>query len=770
MMKTFCIVAFLLLTQLVYSKNIYTLSGSIKSLESQESLISATVWVNDLNIGTATDIDGNFELKIPEGDYTIRFSYLGFNDQKLKMYIRTDTFINILLSPGIELESVIIRSNKESRFNMNFGSLISITQADITNLPSIMGEPDVIKSLELLPGIKSGYESSTGLLVRGGNNDQNLILIDGAPVYNPSHMAGFLSAFNTDIVKSFEVYLGGFPAYYGNKVSSVIDIQTQNGDMEKHQLKGGIGLLTGRLTANGPIKKNRSSYLFSMRSFYSYSLTRGLAPQSLKEEMPLYNFYDGYGKIAFTPNKKNSFFLSGFSGGDKSGLRNISDIDTTFLNVFWFNHVISAQWKHTFSENTIGYLEVHNTFYNFDFEIKNSFDINKASARNLDNGIKYYLNFYPNDKHAMKTGVVFNYKHFQPNTVFKDIYLLDDYDLKDKSTPASLRSYMAALYFQDSWNIHEKLNINSGIRLHWYLSSRKNFVIPEPRISINYSVNKNLSIKAGYSYLAQFEHLLSNASISSPFDIWLQTNDTINPQLVHEVSLGAFTSFKNGGYEISLVGYYKNLKNQLGQIPGTNLFNINNQYNKIITFGEGDSYGFELYAKKMNGKLTGFLSYTLAWSNRLFETQNRGKPYPAQFDRRHDIAISGNYEINKKWSMSILFIFGSPNNITMPNGFYYQPSVFGFGSGNLNGQYTSKNNLRLSPYHRLDIGARYTIDKPKIKHVLRFDIYNLYNQANPLFILPQTVRGLNNGGRNFKITEFSIIPILPSIGWNFELK
>ncbi len=753
----------------------FILSGKVLD-QNSEPLFGASIWIEEVENGTTSDINGHFNYPLSKGQYTIKISYIGFEDKIETIKIKNNQQLTFQLDEGVSLETITIKSiNSKAKDNLEnpYSGYIKMEQKDIESLPAILGETDVIKTIQLLPGVQSGNESSAGLYVRGGNTDQNLILLDGAPIYNPTHAAGFISAFNTDIIKSFEIYKGAFPAQYGNRLSSVLDIETRTGNKEKLTAEGGLGLLTGRLNLEGPIFNKKASFIVAARSFYSYSLARSILPKNIKADLPKYFFYDLYGKLDFKISDKDNFSISGFSGGDIVNFSQKDDGETTTVNIPWYNHMVSSTWRRKFKDEIFGYLQSYYSRYNFSFKLEDIYSTDIAEASIKDIGLKYFVNFYPSKNHKVRTGIDLNYIVVRPE-IKKGLDEFNDSTgeysrvINEQVVGRDRKSLLHSIYLNHDWKIHPRLDASYGIRLTYNIANNENFLSADPKIAINAKLHRQVSLKFGYSYISQYAHILSNSSVSTPFDIWISSSDRVPVQRAHETSLGVSTNFLKDILIVNVTGYYKKMSGQVGYLPGENLFNHEGEIEDILTTGDGTAYGIEFNFKKEQGKWQGFIAYTLAWANRKFDLHNNGVKYPAQFDRRNDLALSLNYNINDKWSIYGLFIFGSGYALTLPTGKFFDPTKNGWNNPQQITQFTGKNTYRLSPYHRMDIGAKYTIKKEKINHILRFDIYNLYNKANPFIVLPTNT--VNENEITYKVIEYSIIPTLPSISWHFELK
>ena len=768
-----------------FSQNSFTLSGYVTEEESGESLIGVSVFDEKSLKGTTTNQYGFYSLTLESGTYFIQYSFIGLKTFSKTINLNQDKRVNISLKDNsIKTDEVTVKGEKSDKnvesTNM---SQVKLQVSNIKKLPVILGEVDVLKSAQLLPGIQSGGEGNSALYVRGGGPDQNLILLDEAVVYNASHLFGFFSVFNADAIKDINIIKGGMPAQYGGRLSSVLDISMKDGNNKKFELDGGIGLLSSRATVQGPIVKNKSSFIVSGRRTYIDVLSK---PFLNNEDNAFsgsgYYFYDLTTKVNYRLSDRDKLFLSGYFGRDVFSFNN-SDNGIN-IQIPWGNATTSLRWNHLLNDKLFLNTSLIFTDYRFEFNIEQQeFALKIFSGINDWNG-KVDFTYIPNLRHNVKFGANYIYHiftpgnasgragevTFEPDKIFKQysneaaIYISDDYELSEKiKVNAGLRfSYFQALE-KDSSNIDLDSNIVG-------LVSGKEYFGLEPRLSVRYRLNSNSSIKAAYTENYQYIHLASTSAVSLPTDLWVPSSSKIEPKFSRQYALGYFKNFVNDTYEASLEGYYKEMDNLIeykeGVLPEDN---TNQSSDNAFTFGNGESYGLEMLIKKNNGDLTGWIGYTLSKTTRYFDDVNQGNSFPAKYDRRHDLSITTSYQLNDKWTLSGVFVYSSGNNITLPTERY----VIG---GNVYTEFTSRNGFKMVPYHRMDIGATYDYKWKKRDYYSswNFSIYNLYSRKNPYFIYldlesPDGIDGtIQDGNLTPKAYQVSIFPILPSITWNFN--
>ena len=774
-----------------FAQTKYTISGYVQESESGENLIGVSIYDKNTFKGTVTNQYGFYSLTLEEGDYRIIYSFIGLQSITKDIDLNKDIRINISLkNDAIITEEVIVTGEKlDKNVSSSKMSQVKIEVNNIKQLPVILGEVDVLKSAQLLPGITSNGEGSSGLYVRGGGPDQNLILLDEAVVYNASHLFGFFSVFNADAIKDINIIKGGMPAEYGGRLSSVLDISMKDGNNKKYQADGGIGLLSSRLTLQGPIQKEKSSFILSGRRTYIDVLSQPF----LNREDPEtgepnafagsgYYFYDLTTKINYRISDKDRLYLSGYFGRDVFSFTNS---DNGFaIEIPWGNATGSLRWNHLFNDKLFMNTSIIFSDYRFEFNLAQSdFEFKIFSGIN-DWNTKVDFLYQPNQRHTIKFGINYTYHIFTPGNATGssgDVEFAPDEIFKQYSNEG-------ALYFSDDFELSDEIKINAGIRYSSFQHrgdinilkyiqndltfNSDNYRNIEPRFSLRYKLNTTSSLKTSYTENYQYIHLASTSSVSLPTDLWVPSSTVIKPKFSRQYAIGYFKNFKDNIYETSLEAYYKEMTNLIeykeGFLPEDN---TNQSSDNSFTFGEGDSYGIELLLKKNQGKTTGWIGYTLSKTTRYFDEVNNGISFPAKYDRRHDLSITATHKLSKSWVLSGVFVYATGNAITLPTERY----VIG---GDVYTQFTSRNGYRMDPYHRMDIGATYTPSKKKkkFKSTWNFSIYNVYSRKNPYFIY-FALEGLEEDGENQNIQngnvepkayQVSIFPILPSITWNFN--
>tara|TARA_B110000263_G_scaffold115626_1_gene100779 strand:- start:24 stop:2405 length:2382 start_codon:yes stop_codon:yes gene_type:complete len=769
----------------------YTISGYVQDNESGENLIGVSIYDKNTFKGTVTNQYGFYSLTLGQGKYDITFSFIGLESVTKNITLSKDVRINISLeSNSILTDEVIVTGEKlDKNVTSSNMSQVKIEVNNIKQLPVIFGEVDVLKSAQLLPGITSNGEGSSGLYVRGGGPDQNLILLDEAVVYNASHLFGFFSVFNADAIKDINIIKGGMPAEYGGRLSSVLDITMKDGNNKKYELDGGLGLLSSRLTLQGPIQKNKSSFIISSRRTYIDVLSKPflnkIDPETGEPNAFAgsgYYFYDLTTKINYRISDKDRLYLSGYFGRDVFSFVNS---DNGFaIEIPWGNATGSLRWNHLFNDKLFMNTSLIFSDYRFEFNLAQSdFEFKIFSGIN-DWNTKVDFLYQPNQRHTIKFGTNYTYHEFTPGNATGragDVEFAQDEIFRQYSNEG-------AIYFSDDFELSDDIKINAGLRyssfqhngdvsLFNYIKndltlSSDNYRHIEPRLSLRYKLNTTSSIKAAYTENYQYVHLASTSSVSLPTDLWVPSSSGIKPKFARQYALGYFKNLNDNMYETSLEAYYKEMTNLIeyreGYLPEDN---TNSSGDDSFTFGDGESYGIEVLLKKIKGKTTGWIGYTLSKTTRYFDEVNNGIPFPAKYDRRHDLSITATHKLSKSWVLSGVFVYASGNSITLPTERY----VIG---GDIYTQFTSRNGFRVDPYHRMDIGATYTPSKKnkKFKSSWNFSIYNVYSRKNPYFIYfaleglddNEENQNIQNGNVEPKAYQVSIFPILPSITWNFN--
>jgi hypothetical protein len=756
-----------------YAQKRFTVNGIVKDDATGETLIGASIRVQELgNSGTTTNTYGFYSISPVEGEHTLMFSYIGYETVVEKISLHSNQTLNISLTAKSTLQEVVIRTNQsgDEQVRSPQMGLEKLNMAQINMVPVIMGERDILKTITLMPGVKSGGEGNAGFFVRGGAADQNLILLDEATVYNASHLLGFFSTFNSDAIKDVSIYKGGMPAEYGGRLSSVLDVKMNEGNNQKFTVQGGLGLIASRLKVEGPIIKDKGSFMVSARRTY-VDLFLKASSDSTVNSSTLY-FYDLNAKANYHFNDKNAIYLSGYFGKDVLGVRDIFGTD-------WGNSTATVRFNHLFSNKLFSNTSLIFSNYNYLVQTSQNEQDSKLKSSIQDLNLKQDFQYTLNSNHSLKFGLNVLHHKISPgeirtsaNSSFNNISVEKRY------------GYEGALYVSDECRISEKLTLLYGLRLNSMfvmgpgtfktynddgsdLTSNtvgsgtlvKSYLNLEPRFSSSYMLNEKTSLKFAYSRNTQNIHMLGNSTSSTPNDVYVMSGINVKPEIADQISTGYFRNFNDNKYEFSAEIYYKWMQNQIDYKDGAQL-QVNQDAESQLTYGSGRAYGMELYLKKRFGRLNGWIGYTLSRTERKFDAINKGNYYPARQDRTHDLSIVGIYKLNKRWSFSSAFIYGTGNAVTYPTGKYNLGGLTNF-------SYSERNGYRLPATHRLDIGATLEGKEQKRYHSSwTFSVYNVYGYHNPYTI---TFRDSKTAPNTTEAVRTSIFPIpIPSITWNFK--
>jgi len=725
----------------------YTISGRITEKSTGEDLIGATVVLEPGLQGAATNSYGFYSLSAPAGNYNITYRFIGYETIEKKLSLDSDIKLDIELNrKNISLDEVVVSARKND-YNISGTEMgverLAIKQVEL--IPVLMGETDILKTLQLLPGISTASEGSTGFNVRGGSIDQNLILLDEAAVYSASHLAGFFSVFNSDIIKDITVYKGGIPPAYGGRAASVVDITMNNGNNKEFEGKGGIGLLSTRLSLEGPVIKDKMSYILSARRSYADIILKALPGDIIEDGSSLF-FYDLNAKINLAAGENDRIFLSAYLGRDVFGYED--------FGMGWGNYTGTLRWNHLFSDRLFS----NTSFIYSDF----SYDFRAGKNINYDSGIKDYgfkndLSFFLNPSNTLSTGLEIHYRDFNPGRLLSgDSSRLNI--VMDRKTALE-----AGLYIQNKHTISPVLRTNYGLRLSSFRqlntgNSSLTYLIAEPRLSFNYIINDRSSLKFSYNKLSQYLHLLSNSTSGQVTDIWVPGSSKIKPVKASQLAMGYFRNFLDNTVESSVEIYYKDLRNITDFEDGTNIILNENIEDRIIA-GRGRSYGAEFYLKKKQGRFSGWISYTISRTENLIEGINNNRWYPAKYDKTHDISIVGSYELTSRISLSSVFVFATGYAVTFPEGKY---SLGGITMP----YYTDRNGYRMPPYHRMDMNVRIKgRERKRFNTSFDISVYNLYNRHNAYSIYFR--EGENNSAAT-EAVKLSLFGIVPSLSFNIS--
>ncbi len=762
----------------------FTISGFIKDSLNGETLIGATITVKGQTKGISSNQYGFYSITLIAGHYSLICSYVGYQQKIIELKLDRDRQFNFDVLPGIQLSEEVIVFSKKRDANVKNAQMgkFNLPIEQIKSIPAFLGEVDLLKTIQLLPGVRNAGEGSAGIYVRGGGPDQNLILLDDAPVYNSGHLFGFFSIFNADAIKNVSLIKGGMPAQYGGRLSSVLDISMKEGNNQHFQVEGGIGLIASRLSIQGPIKKNKASFIISARRTYIDALVKPFISTSSQFYGSGYYFYDLNAKMNYTFSEKDRLYISGYFGRDVFDF--VNGRQSLKVNLPWGNATGTLRWNHVFNNRLFGNTTAVYNDYNFAFNAtQNNFEIKLASGIR-DVSLKQDFDLYPFTGHKIKFGGIYTYHRFIPSVLSGK---QDSVVFKPNNAQIKF-AHEAAVYVQDDWEINDKIKINAGLRYSWFeqvgpykiyttddngnrLDSTvfnngtavKMYGGLEPRFTIRYALNDETSVKVSVTRNLQYIHLVSNAGTTLPTDIWVPSTYKVKPQISWLYVAGLFKNLRDNMFETSVELYYKKMQNQIEYKEGYTPTTLEDTED-FFTFGEGWSYGSEFFINKTKGRLTGWIGYTLSWTWRKFPALNFGEKYPAKYDRRNDMSIVAMYALNKKWKLSATFVYGSGNAATLPQRFY----IIG---GTLTQEYSRINEYRLPAYHRLDLAAILTpkrSEKHKWKSEWVFSIYNAYSHLNPYFIYFDQTGSPYNGTLQIQAKKVSLFPIIPAATWNFK--
>lgn len=782
MKKGLFTVLFSLIGLVSFSQATMTLSGVVKDGGNGETLIGATVFVPELETGTITNEYGFYSITLDNvltDSISVEMSYVGFQNQISRIKVQPEYSLDIELGTGVALKEVVIKANSfNEALKSTEMSVETLNPEEAKMIPVLLGESDILKTIQLKPGIPSGSEGSTGLYVRGGRSDQNLIVLDEAVIYNASHLFGFFSTFNTDAVKDLKLYKGGFPAQYGGRLSSVIDVKLKEGNKKEFSGAGGIGIISSKLTLEGPIKKDKSSFIVSGRRTYFDLITNAINDSNADDpdavQIPGYYFYDLNTKINFDLSDKDRLYLSGYFGRDVFNFQS----DFFNFNFGWGNATGTARWNHQFNPKLFSNTTL--TFSDYEYSITNevtgfSFEV---GSRIKDLNLKSDFYWAPNNRHTLRYGVGATYHQFEVGRLQAGS---DDGSISFNSG-SDFDGMEFGAYIGDEWDVSERLRVNGGLRLSAFSNDNTLYGGLEPRLAARYILTENVSLKGSYARMKQYLHLVASSGVSLPTDIWYPSTAQIEPQRSDQVAVGA--TFKLWD-KLLLTNeyYYKWLDNQVDFVDWAELF-ANQNLEQEFAIGKGYSYGTELGLEKREGKFTGWIGYTLAWTKRgdfvpvdpngyFGEGRNYFAP---RYDRRHDISVVAMWEINRRLTFSSSWVYGSGDLAWLPTGRLTFQDVQGGTTQVVLPVYRERNNFRLAAFHRLDLGLIIKFYPKWGESDLSINVINAYDRRNAffLFLEPEFAEETGAGGELFEIperikaTQVSLFPILPSISWNFK--
>ncbi len=786
---------FLFITFQSLAQDRVTISGFVKEKGSRESLPGVNVYIENSTAGTVTNTYGFYSITIPKAPtVTISFSFVGYERQDLSLDALANKEFNVELETVNQLDEVVVNAKRQDEKVSESVQMsqIEIPISQIKKIPAFLGEKDVIRALQLMPGVQKGTEGQTGLYVRGGGPDQNLLILDDAVVYNASHLFGFFSVFNGDALKSVELTKGGFPARYGGRLSSVVEMNMKEGSKEKLHGEGGIGLISSRLTLEGPLANKKSSFLISGRRTYIDVLAAPLIAQQQtgydSKVKPGYFFYDLNAKVNYDFGAKNKVYLSGYFGQDKFNIREKSSDSENKSGLKWGNATATLRWNHLINQKLFVNTSLIYSHFNFNifasdkqFQEGKEPDVFSLKYNSVirDYSLKTDFDFYPNTQHSIKFGLQAISHRFVPSALavagdFSD----EDIDIQAKP----INSVEAGVYAEDTWQPFKALKMNGGLRLSVFQTKSRTYVRPEPRFSAALKMAKDFSMKASYAQMNQYVHMLSNTGLGLPTDLWVPTTDKIAPQQSSQVAFGFAKDLDRPGLALTLEGYYKDMKNIISYKEGSSFISLDGENaNEInwednVTSGQGWSYGAEFMVQKKTGRLSGWIGYTLSWTQWKFPELNFGETFYPRYDRRHDLSIVGIYEISKRITLSATWVYGTGNALTLPiskfttSGNTYLPTIYdNMYNGNTAREYDKKNSFRAEAYHRMDLAIQFHKKKKRHERTWEFGLYNAYNRKNPFFYNIDSKEDKKNPGQNVNVlNRYSLFPVLPSFSYNFK--
>ncbi|MCP9767555.1 TonB-dependent receptor [Lacihabitans sp. LS3-19] len=796
------------------SQNTFTISGYVRELGTRESLIGVNVTLENSTIGTSTNTYGFYSLTLNQSDsITLVYSFVGFNKAFKKIVLNKNHEINVELETENILEELTVSGQRE---NAKVSETVQMSKIDlpvsqIKKLPTLLGEKDVLRVLQLMPGVQKGSEGQSGIYVRGGGPDQNLIILDDAVVYNASHLFGFFSTFNGDALKSVELTKGGFPARYGGRLSSVIEMNMKDGNKTKLSGEGGLGLISSRLLLEGPIRFNKnkpskSSFIISGRRTYLDQVAKPFinarnSDSDIKETAGYY-FYDLNAKLNYEFSDKDKIYLSGYFGRDKFGISSKTAESESSNGIDWGNATATFRWNHQYNQRLFSNTSLIYSDYQFNifgFQDTQMTENTEAYSFNLqyksgikDLGLKYDVDFFPNQFHTIKTGFQITSHTFTPSaTVIQEVS--QNIDL---SNTTKIKSLESAVYIEDTYLPFPNLKINGGLRISNFNTKSKSYVRPETRIAVAYKIKSDLALKASFAQMNQYLHLLSNTGLGLPTDLWVPATDSIAPQQSKQIAIGLAKDLKRfEGISVTIEAYYKKMNSIINYKEGASFLDIGgsvdftkeNNWEDKVTAGNGVSYGLEFMIQKKVGRFSGWIGYTLSKTEWLFEELNFGKKFYPKYDRRHDASIVGIYELNKKITISSTWVYGTGNALTIPLTQYvaYTSNINKNRAGSSDGirgfevnEYGQKNSFRAEAYHRMDLGVQFHKTKKHHERTWDVSIYNLYSRKNPFFYSLGNENetaffgGFQNNSTSTStkivLKRYSLFPIIPSITYSFK--
>ena len=776
-----------------------TISGYVMDAASKETLIGATIIDKNTGKGCATNSYGFYTLTLDQGTVELQVSYVGYTQQNKSLNLKESTSLNFALETNTTLDEVVVESTRATvSARSPQMSVVELPVQQIKSIPTLFGEADVLKAIQLLPGVQNGSEGSAGMYVRGGGPDENLLLLDGVPVYNVNHMMGFFSVFNPDALKNVTLYKGSFPAHFGGRLSSVVDIRMKEGDMQQYHGNVSVGLISSKLNLEGPVVKDKLSFNLSFRRTYSDLLMKPalwVAKWQMEDVNKLkagYYFYDFNGKLNWKISDKDRLYLSFYTGDDAVyfGVKNkdYSSDNTQYkesvnMDWKWGNKVSALRWNHVMSQQLFMDASVNYTQYRHNLGMslnneeiyldnsqptyKDEYSMAYKSGIN-DLTAKVDFDYTPLPHHEIRFGGNYTYHIFRPEVQSAKVIAGNQIEVDTTAGSPKVFAHETALYAEDNMTLGDIFRVNAGVHYSTFTVEGKTYQSVQPRLSTSVMLASNLSLKAGYAYMTQYVHLLSNSSLSLPTDLWVPVTANIVPMNAHQVSLGAFYELPRL-FDISLEGYYKSMDNLLEYKDGASFFGSSERWDEKVCMGKGWAYGVEFLVQRSFGKTTGWVGYTWAHAKRQFDREgmviNQGKVFPAKYDRRHDLSITVQHKFSDRFDLNGTWVFSSGNCGTLGTQIYEGlPNEWGITTINA----LERNNFRMGSYHRLDVGMNFHKQK---KHGIRtwnISVYNAYNHNNPFIVYTSYGIDQNTGKEKKVLMQASIFPIIPSASYSFK--
>ena len=776
-----------------------TISGYVMDAASKETLIGATIIDKTSGKGCATNSYGFYTLTLDQGQVDLQVSYVGYTQQSRSLDLKENLSLNFMLETNTTLEEVVVEGTRATvSARSPQMSVVELPVQQIKSIPTLFGEADVLKAIQLLPGVQNGSEGSAGMYVRGGGPDENLLLLDGVPVYNVNHALGFFSVFNPDALKNVTLYKGSFPAHFGGRLSSVVDIRMKEGDMQKYHGNVSVGLISSKVNLEGPIVKDKLSFNLSFRRTYGDLLIKpALWLASLKNPdtgklNAGYYFYDLNAKLNWKISDKDRLYLSYYMGDDGIYLgvkyrdyeySDFNYTDNMGLNWKWGNKVASLRWNHVMSQQLFMDASVNYTQYRHNLgmemtteniyiptnqSVKDEFNMNYKSGIN-DLTAKLDFDYTPLPNHEIRFGGTYTYHMFRPEVQSAKMISGNEVEIDTVTGSSNVHAHETALYVEDNMTLGDIFRLNVGVHYSTFTVEGKTYHSVQPRLSTSVMLASNLSLKAGYAYMTQYVHLLSNSSLSLPTDLWVPVTAKILPMNAHQWSLGAFYELPRL-FDISVEGYYKIMDNLLEYKDGASFFGSSETWENKVCLGKGWAYGIEFLVQRSFGKTTGWIGYTWAHSKRQFDREgmeiNGGKVFPAKYDRRHDISITVQHKFSERFDLSGTWVFSSGNCGTLGTQIYdgmmnewgYIPTINAL----------ERNNFRMGNYHRLDLSVNFHKQK---KHGIRtwnISVYNVYNHNNPFIVYTDYSWDEATQTEKKLLMQASLFPIIPSVSYSFK--